>query len=255
VSRFLVGATWDDAPHLTDQAKAALWSSIPPYQRDARSKGIPQLGAGAIYQVPESDVKIPPFQIPKHWRFGYGKDVGWNRTAHAYFAQDPDTGRAYIYNVHYRAEAEPSTHAAAAHARERALSSEAPKGWLPGKIDPASRGRSQVDGRKLLESYIALGLNLETATNAVETGIYAVWMALSEGRLKVFATCVEWFAEYRLYRRNERGQVIKKFDHLMDATRYGLVDGLGWLKQIPAQPKQVDSVQYDEGSLGLGWLG
>jgi hypothetical protein len=37
---------WEQAPHLNAAAKAQLLASTPPYQRDARTKGIPQLGAG-----------------------------------------------------------------------------------------------------------------------------------------------------------------------------------------------------------------
>ena len=75
MSRLLVTATWDDVPHLAAEEKAELWASIPPYQRDARSKGIPQLGSGAIYPVPESDLLVEPFAIPAHWPQGYGMDV------------------------------------------------------------------------------------------------------------------------------------------------------------------------------------
>jgi len=64
--KFCVQATWDDVPHLSEEAKAELLASIPPYQREARSKGVPQLGAGAIYQVPESDIVVPDFEIPAH---------------------------------------------------------------------------------------------------------------------------------------------------------------------------------------------
>ena|SRR5215469_4123072 len=42
---FRIQATWDDAAHLSAEAKAKLLASIPPYQREVRSKGIPQLAA------------------------------------------------------------------------------------------------------------------------------------------------------------------------------------------------------------------
>jgi hypothetical protein len=69
-------ASWDDAPHLSKAERDELWASIPPYQRDARSKGIPQLGAGAIYPVPESEIVVDDFKIPEYWPVSYGKDVG-----------------------------------------------------------------------------------------------------------------------------------------------------------------------------------
>jgi phage terminase large subunit-like protein len=46
---------WDDVPHLDAKSKQELLNSIPPYQRDARSKGVPQLGSGAIYPISEDD--------------------------------------------------------------------------------------------------------------------------------------------------------------------------------------------------------
>ena len=215
--RFLVMATWDDAPHLSPAIKKALWDALPPHQRDARSKGIPQLGSGAIFPVPESDITCDPFVIPEHWPRCYAMDVGWNRTAVGWLALDRDSGTAYLYSEHYRGQAEPSVHAEAVRARGE---------WIPGVIDPAARGRSQRDGEQLMQQYQDLGLNLIEANNAVEAGIYAVWQRLSGGRLKVFKTCQNWLAEYRLYRRDDKGRIVKSNDHLMDGTRYGVMSGL-----------------------------
>lgn len=47
-NRFVCTATWDDCAHLSETAKKELWDSIPPHQRDARAKGVPALGSGAI---------------------------------------------------------------------------------------------------------------------------------------------------------------------------------------------------------------
>ncbi|MCW5737810.1 MAG: hypothetical protein KIS73_27060 [Enhydrobacter sp.] len=217
MSKLVVGATWDDVPHLTAEQKAELWQSIPPYQRDARSKGIPQLGSGAIYPVPESDIICEPFDMPVYWPRGYGMDVGWNRTAAIWGAHDRDTDVVYLYSEHYRGQAEPSVHAAAIRARGE---------WMQGAIDPASRGRGQRDGEQLMQNYIDLGLLLSKAENGVEAGLFDVWQRLSTGRLKVFKTLQHWLAEYRLYRRDEKGAVVKANDHLMDATRYFVVSGL-----------------------------
>jgi hypothetical protein len=195
MSKFVVGATWDDVPHLSAEQKTALWGSIPPYQRDARSKGIPQLGSGAIYPVPESEIVVDPFEIPLHWPRGYGLDVGWNRTAAVWGAHDRDTDSVYLWSEHYRGQAEPSVHAAAIRARGE---------WMQGAVDPAARGRGQKDGEQLLQNYIDLGLQLTKADNGVEAGLFDVWERLSTGRLKVYRTLQSWLGEYRLYRRGER---------------------------------------------------
>ncbi len=228
MSRFLVTATWDDVPHLSQQAKDALLKGIPAYQRDARTKGVPQLGAGAIYPVSEDDFVVNDFELPDHFPRGYGLDVGWNRTAGIWGAKDPSSDTVYLYSEHYRGEAEPIIHAAAIKLRGE---------WMNGVIDPASRGRSQRDGRKLLNDYVGLKLNLSLAINAVESGIYDVWTRLSTGRLKVFKSCSNWLSEYRVYQRDEKGKVVKQNDHLMDATRYLIVSGLPKMTVIPTALK------------------
>ena len=218
MTRYVGTCTWDDVGHLTAEAKAELWDSIPPYQRDARSKGVPQLGSGAIYPVPESDIVCDPFAIPSYWPRSYGLDVGWNRTAAVFQAHDRETDTVYLYSEHYRGQAEPSIHADAIKARAG--------DWMMGVIDPASRGRGQRDGEQLFTNYQQLGLLISKAENGVEAGLFDVWQRLSTGRLKVFKTMQSWLGEYRLYRRDEKGAVVKTNDHLMDATRYLIVSGL-----------------------------
>jgi phage terminase large subunit-like protein len=209
--RFIVQATWDDAPHLSEEAKTELWKSLPPYQRDARSKGIPQLGSGAIFPIPESDLLIDPFVIPDHWPQGYGMDVGWNNTAAVWGALDRERDILYLMHGYKRSQAEPVVHAAAI----RAVGD-----WIPGFIDPASRGRGQKDGSQLLSDYRNLGLKLELADNGVESGLYSTWNRMATGRMKVSRLMQGWLTEFRLYRRDENGKVVKENDHYMDCTRY-----------------------------------
>lgn len=217
IGRAVVQCGWDDVPHLTPEAKAKLLSRLMPHQRDARTKGVPALGAGAIYPVPESDIVVPDFALPDYWPRAYGMDVGWNRTAAIWGAHDRDSDIVYLYSSHYRGQAEPSVHTAAIKARGD---------WIPGAIDPASKGRSQRDGEQLLQDYVNLGLQLTTANNGVESGLYQVWERMSSGRLKVFKSMNDWLTEYRIYRRDDKGQIVKHDDHAMDATRYLIVTGL-----------------------------
>jgi len=165
-------------------------------------------------------------EIPSWFRRAYALDVGWNFTAALFGALDPDLDILYIYDAYKRKKAEPEMHAAAIMKRY-------PGGFkLPGAIDPASRGRSQVDGRNLLQLYRKEGLHLVPADNAVEAGIEAVWSRLSTGRLKVARHLVDFFDEYRLYRRDENGRIVKEHDHYMDALRYLVMTGLKIAKPI-----------------------
>ena len=239
---YIVQATWDDAPHLSEDQKRELYEALPPHQRDARSKGIPALGAGAIYPVPESEITVEPFAIPDHWPRAYGLDVGWNRTAAVWGAKDPDTGMVYLYSEYYRGEAEPSVHAAAIKARGD---------WIPGVIDPAARGRGQADGRQLLQDYIDLGLDVDVANNAVESGIYRGWELLSTGQLKVFSTMTNWLNEYRIYHRDEKGRIVKERDHLIDASRYFWMSGLDVARQKPVAREKREPQQYRGAK---GWM-
>ena len=231
--KFCVQATWDDVPHLTAAAKAELLASIPPYQREARSKGVPQLGSGAIYQVPEADVTVNDFEIPAHYPRAFGLDVGWNRTAAVWGAKDLETGVVYLYSEHYRGQAEPTIHAQSIKARGA---------WIPGVIDPAARGRNQSDGEQMIQLYRREGLNLQPAVNAVEAGLYEVWQLLSTGKLKVFRSLGNWFQEFRLYQRDKEGKVVKASDHLMDATRYLIVSGMQRAKVAPEKTAFVRPV-------------
>jgi phage terminase large subunit-like protein len=246
--KVVVMAGWDDVPHMTEEEKKRLLSSTPPYQRDARSKGIPQLGAGAIYPVEESLFVIDPVPIQPHWRIAYGMDVGWNCTAAVWGAHDKDTDTVYLFREYAAGEQHPSVHAAALRGKEGS-----PK--IPGVIDPASRGRSQRDGLQLIQDYCDLGLDLTPANNAVEAGLFETLTRMTTNRFKVFNTLVGWLKEFRVYQRDEKGRVIKKNDHRMDATRYLINSGLEVAKPaVPPKPKP-DPLAPRYG-LGAGsWMG
>ncbi len=211
MSRYVVQAGWSHAPHLTEQDIEDLTKSISPHQREARMNGTPSLGAGAIYPVPEEDIVVEPFDIPSYWPRLYGLDVGWQRTAAIWGAHDRESDIVYLYSEHYRGQAEPPVHAKAIRMRGE---------WIPGVIDTAARGRSQADGRSLWHLYEDEGLILHNANKAVEAGIMEMLDRLSGGRLKVFSTLQHFMAEIRIYRRDEKGRVVKQNDHLLDAARY-----------------------------------
>lgn len=214
MSCFYVQAGWEDVPHISQAEREELMAAIPPHQVEARTKGIPVLGSGVIYPVDEKLIAVEPFELPTYWPKGYGLDVGWHATAAVWVAHDVDNDVVYIYDAYKLGQAEPPIHAAAIKSRGD---------WMEGEIDPAARGRGQKDGEQLMELYSELGLFVRPALNAREAGIAEVWQRLSTGRLKVFKHLTDWFGEFRLYRRDEKGQIVKVNDHLMDATRYRMM--------------------------------
>jgi phage terminase large subunit-like protein len=64
----MVMAGWDDVPHLDAEAKARMLANSEVHLRDARSKGIPSIGSGAIYPIAESEITVEDFVIPRTGR-------------------------------------------------------------------------------------------------------------------------------------------------------------------------------------------
>ena len=229
MSKWCIQIGWDDVPHLSEKDKKELRSEIPPHQLEAREKGIPVLGSGVIYPVPESAFVIDPIELPPHWPRAFGMDVGWNRTAAVWGAWDRASDTIYVYSEHYRGQAEPSIHADAIKGRGE---------WIWGAIDPAASGSNQHDGRKLIEAYQELGLHVVAAENAVEAGIHAIFRRLSGGRLKIFRTCNALLSELRIYRRDDKGRVVKENDHAVDALRYLVMTGM---RVAQVEPEEVEA--------------
>lgn len=224
-SKYTVSAGWRDAPHIDPKTREQMLAATPPWMRAARSEGTPSKGAGAIYPIETSLIKVKPFQIPHNWPRGFGMDVGWNWTVAMFFAHDVNAAIYYLYTEHYMGQEKPIVHAQAIKARGA---------WIPGWIDPAANGRSQDDGERLIDQYRDQGLKIQPADNAIDTGIINIWQKLAFGQLKVFETCQYWLSEYEHYRRDEKGKIVKKNDHAMDATRYFFNSGTGGMKVKPA---------------------
>jgi phage terminase large subunit-like protein len=241
-SRYTVMAGWDDIPHLDKEDKDILLASYLPYQKLARSKGIPSMGSGLVYPVDVDSLIVTPFDIPEHFHKCYGFDVGWKRNAAIFGAIDRDADVLYLYHEVYLGEAEPSIVAEAITA---------PGDWIPGSIDPASKGRSQIDGRALLEMYQNYGLKIETANNSVEAGILQVWQYLATGRIKIFSNCQNMIRELRIYQRDEKGKIKKTNDHLCDALRYLIMSALSRACTKSVEKKETAAYYQSSDS----WLG
>ncbi len=90
--------------------------------------------------------------------------------------------------------------------------------------------RREFEGRlePLAKVYKAHGLNMlpshatfPDGSNSTELGILQMQERFASARLKGFASCTEWFEEYRQYYRRD-GQLVKVRDDLMSATRVGV---------------------------------
>ena len=247
LSRYTVMASWDDCPHLDAEAKAELLAEYPLFQREARSKGIPALGSGTIYPVPEGEIRCAPFSIPEHWPrcFGLDTDAGAGWTACVWLAWDREANVGYVYDCFKRSHAEPAVTIEAVKARGV---------WIPGVADAAGLAVTQHDSEQVIAILRQGGLDVALPDKAVEAGIQTVWELMSGGRLRVFSNCGPWFDEVRLYRRDDRGRVVKKDDHLMDATRYAVRSGRERMRTKPGMPKAAEPTVYDPKTAGVRWM-
>jgi hypothetical protein len=110
--------TIEDAEHYTPEQRIAIINSYPAHEREARTKGIPMLGSGRIFPIPEENLRESPVHLPYHWPRIAGIDFGWDHpTACAWLAWDRDTDTVHVYDCYRVKEATPVIHAAAIRAR------------------------------------------------------------------------------------------------------------------------------------------
>lgn len=246
-TKYLVTASWDDVPHLDEKTKRELWAATPDYMRDARSKGLPTLGSGAIFPIKEELIKCAPFAIPDHWPRICGLDFGWDHpTAASWLAWDREGDIVYVYDCYAASRTVIPVHASAIKARGKWI----PVAWPHDgyQVKDAMQGEQlaqqfrneEVAMMSMHAQFDMTGDKDERPQSAVsvEAGLQEMLTRFQTGRLKVFSTLTEWFGEYRLYRR-EKGQIIKLVDDRLCSTRYGLM----MLRYAITEPRKSNFVR------------
>lgn len=213
--------SWDDVPHLSERAKGRARQSYSAEVRKLKEHGDIELGSGRIYPMDLSKASYDSVQFGQGWSRVYAIDPSDTVTAALWGCLDREQDILYIYSEYYSvrpgdSRVPPSVHAQAIKARGE---------WIPGVIDPAARGMRASDGEMLVDFYRSLGLDLSLADNSVQSGLEAVYDRLATGRLKIWNGLPNFRTEFNLYRRDEKGNVLKKNDHLMDCLRYIVMSG------------------------------
>ncbi len=227
-NRILIGFNIEDAGHLKDpKLREELLNTFPSHQRNARLHGQPMMGSGFVFDAPEDSITAELFAIPPHFALLWAVDFGVNHPfAAVLLAWDKDADVVYVLHCIRMKDALPLQHA---EAMKRVLN-----GW--GKHVPVvwpqdGTQRREFDGRlePLAKIYKAHGLRMQDThatftdgSNSTEAGILAMQERFATARLKVFASCRDWFEEFREYHRKE-GQLVKIKDDLMSATRVGIM--------------------------------
>ena len=219
--RHVTMMTIDDADHLTADERARIVAGYPEHEREARAKGVPTLGAGRVFPVPEDMVRETAPVMPAHWPRIAGLDIGWDHpTAMVWLAWDRDADVVHVYDCYRVREQTPVVHAAALKARGD---------WIPVAWPHDGLQHDPGSGVTIANQYRAHGANLlaEKATfadgsNGVEAGVMDLLDRMKTGRFKVAAHLNDWWEEFRLYHRKD-GAIVKEGDDLMAATRYALM--------------------------------
>lgn len=237
MTRHVTSMTIYDVEHYSDAERAAIISSYPAHERDARSKGIPTMGSGRIFPIAEEEITVAPFEIPRHWFQINGMDFGYDHPfAAVNVAWDRDADCVYVAKSYRQRQSTPVLHAAAIK----------PWGdWIPCAWPHDGLQHDKGSGEQLAEQYRSQGLKMlhehtthEEGGNGVEAGLMDMLDRMQTGRLKVFATLNEWFEEFRLYHRKKMpdntSKIVKERDDLMSATRYAIMM-LRFAKQKPRE--------------------
>lgn len=210
---------WDDAPHLSEKVKADLLASFPAHQREMRTKGVPMLGHGRIYDVSEESITCEPFQIPRHFKVIDGMDFGWDHPqAHVQLVWDADSDVFYLTKAWKQSQ----TLAIAAWGATKAWSQNVPTAW------PADGLQTEKGSAKQQKDYYSdAGFNMiyehstwPDGSNGVEAGLFEIRELMIQGKFKVFAGLRDFFDEFLQYHRDEKGHINKTRDDLLDAMRY-----------------------------------
>lgn len=201
---------------------------LPRWKFDMFYRAIFTRPVGLIYDAFNEDLhKIPAFAIPPHWPRYLGLDFGGVNTAAVFYAQEPETGRLYLYRE-YKA----GGRTAAEHAQK----------LLEGEpMIPTCVGGSKSEGQWRRE-FRAAGLPVRPpAVSDVEVGIDRVYGRHKAGEIYVFEGCEGYLDEKLTYSRalDDNGEPTEEIEdkndfHFMDAERYIV----GWLtKPAGGKPK------------------
>ncbi|MGL5280363.1 MAG: terminase large subunit domain-containing protein [Plesiomonas shigelloides] len=220
-AQIMMTVGWDDAPHLSDRVKEELLASFPPHQRDMRTKGIPMLGHGRIYDLSEEFITCEPFDIPAHWLTIGGMDFGYDHPqAQVKLIIDPDNDDIYLTNSWKESRLSANDAWGAVNKWQKGV----PIAW---PHDGLMHEKGRDDSKQQADHYKDAGFFMlhdratwDGTSNSVEQGIYEIRDRMMKGKFKVLRGNRQFFDEFNQYHRDEKGRIVKTRDDILDAVRY-----------------------------------
>lgn len=214
--RAWVSLSLSEAGHITPDERERIIAGWPAHEREARSKGVPMLGSGRIFQVSEESISMPrPASLPKYWAYGIGGDFGIDHPfAAVECAWDRDSDVFMVLDGFKMKDARPIDHAARMKAWGRL------RFFWPHDGSVRDKG----SGETLASQYKVHAVNTwpkhahhPDGSISTEACIQQMNEAMSTGKFKVAQSFDAWLQEFRLYHRKD-GQIVKVNDDLLSAT-------------------------------------
>lgn len=219
--RAVINMTIEDAQHIPPEERDRIISGYKKHERDARVKGIPMLGSGAIFTEVEDNVTESPIQhVPTYWRKIWGIDFGIGHPfAAVLLLWDSENDIVHVHHTIRMADALPIQHAAAM----KQIGADVPVAW------PQDGTAREKSGTVISSLYKKEGLRMlpEHATwkdggVSTEAAIEDMLAREATGRLKIASQLQDYFEERRFYHRKD-GQIVKLKDDILSATQKGLM--------------------------------
>ena len=232
---YVKGATWDDAPHLSRDDQDRLAKSYRAHEREARTKGVPMMGEGAVFPVSDEDISFDMYEqwpkgVPRYFARIKGCDFGMDHPAAGVeLAWDRDADVVYVIDCYKKANETAPYHAAWLNKSNT---------WIPVAWPHDGVNREKSGGRTLADSYRQCHVNMLSKSarypkvpgeesdrggaQPVEPIVEEMLQRMTTGRLKVARHLAQWFEEKRSYHRKD-GKIVDRRDDILKATMYALM--------------------------------
>lgn len=246
--RAVVMMTIEDALHIQPEERAKIISGYKKHERDARVKGIPMLGSGAIFTEAEENIsELPIRDVPTWWAKIWGVDFGIGHPfAAVLILWDRDKDIVHIHHTVRMADAQPFQHAPPM----KQVGADVPVAW-PQDGTQREKSGSVVSGLYKKEGLRMLPNHATWPDGSISTEAAVEEMLSREatGRLKVSTTCQDYFEERRFYHRKD-GQIVKLKDDIISATQKALMM-LRFAKPVILGSKRPDPSQHSGKAKGV----
>lgn len=222
MSKHVTFMTIDDAEHYTPAQREEIVAAYPAFEREARAKGIPVLGSGRIFPIPEENIAVKAFKVPEYFPRLGALDFGWDHPSAAVeLAYDTESDCIYVTWCQRASQQSPAMFAQPLKKRGTWL----PWAWPHDGMNETAAGA----GVALKKQYEDQGLKMlgsraqyADGSTSVEAGLMDMLDRMQTDRFKVFDHLDEWFEEFRLYHRKD-GKIVKLREDILSATRYGVM--------------------------------